>query len=78
MLRQPRPSRVTRILTAAAVIAASCMAPASDEAWSARACAVRRGPSKLDYLVLASIADSPHVLTMASYRTAAVPPAPAP
>jgi hypothetical protein len=28
-------------------------------------------PSNFDYLVLASIADSPHVLTMASYRPAA-------
>jgi hypothetical protein len=34
-------------------------------------------PSNFDYLVLASIADSPHVLVMASYRPAARPRVPA-
>jgi hypothetical protein len=33
-------------------------------------------PSNFDYLVLASIADSPHILTMASYRPAAASPKP--
>jgi hypothetical protein len=33
----------------------------------------RARPSNFDYLVLASIADSPHILTMASYRPAVRP-----
>jgi hypothetical protein len=35
-------------------------------------CANPAGPSNFDYLVLASIADSPRFLAMAGYRTAAL------
>jgi hypothetical protein len=35
-------------------------------------CANPAGPTNFDYLVLASIADSPHFLAMAGYRTAAL------
>ena len=37
-------------------------------------CARAGGPSKLDYLVLASIADSPHLAAMASYHSTARQP----
>jgi hypothetical protein len=45
----------------------SCLA-ASAGSSAALGCPGRAGPSKLDYLVLASIADSPHLLAMAAYR----------
>lgn len=48
-------------------VLASCVLAASAGS-TARACPERAGPSKLDYLVLASIADSPHLLPMAAYR----------
>jgi hypothetical protein len=47
---------------------ASCLGAASAGSSAARECSLRAGPSKLDYLVLASIADSPHLLSMAGYR----------
>jgi hypothetical protein len=57
-------------LTLARLFVAACMAayvlilrPAS-----ARDGAVLTVPSKLDYVVLASLADSPHPLAMSSYR----------
>lgn len=55
------------------LIVSSCLAVASAGSSAAHECADRSaisttGPSKLDYLVLASIADSPHLLTMASYH----------
>jgi len=46
----------------------SCFAAASAGSSAALNCPGRAGPSKLDYLVLASIADSPHLLAMAGYR----------
>jgi hypothetical protein len=46
----------------------SCLAAASAGSSAALDCPGRAGPSKLDYLVLASIADSPHLLAMAAYR----------
>jgi hypothetical protein len=46
----------------------SCLAAASAGSSAARECPGRAGPSKLDYLVLASIADSPDFLAMAAYR----------
>ena len=63
---------LTRMLVALfpAVIFASWLAVASAVP-SARACASADGPSNFDYLVLASIADSPHLLAMAGYRSAA-------
>jgi hypothetical protein len=61
----------TRMLVAfPAVIFASWLAVASAVP-SARACASADGPSNFDYLVLASIADSPHLLAMAGYRPTA-------
>jgi hypothetical protein len=48
----------------------SCLAAASAGS-AARACPGLAGPSKLDYLVLASIADSPQLLSMAGYRPSA-------
>jgi len=46
------------------------MAAGAGNAAGVHSCAHPGGPSKLDYMVLASIADSPHLLAMASYRTA--------
>jgi hypothetical protein len=46
----------------------SCVAAASAGSSASRDCPGHDGPSKLDYLVLASIADSPHLLAMAAYR----------
>jgi hypothetical protein len=47
---------------------ASCLAAASAGPSAGLECPGHAGPSKLDYLVLASIADSPHLLAMAAYR----------
>jgi hypothetical protein len=74
--------RLRTVLVSAAVIFGTCLAAASDDAASSLACgtlsvpskldptASRANPSKLDYLVLASMADSPRPLTMASYTRA--------
>jgi len=60
---------LTRVFIALpSVIFASCLAAASVDSSSPHACAALNRPSNFDYLVLASIADSPHLLTMASYR----------
>ena len=67
-----RTKSMTWIFAAAAfpaVILASCIAAASAAASDARASV--HGPSNFDYLVLASIADSPHLLAMAGYRSTA-------
>jgi len=48
------------------VFVSCCAASAGSSA--ALDCPGSAGPSKLDYLVLASIADSPHLLAMAAYR----------
>lgn len=53
------------------LILASCLAAASADPH--HACAAHAGPSNFDYMVLASIADSPHLLAMASYLTTAKP-----
>jgi hypothetical protein len=67
-----RTKSLTRIfITFPAVIFASCLAAASAAPPSARACGAAEGPSNFDYLVLASIADSPQLLAMAGYRSAA-------
>jgi hypothetical protein len=61
----------TRILfVCPVVILAGCLATASVDSASARGAHGLAGPSNFDYLVLASIADSPQVLAMASYRPA--------
>jgi hypothetical protein len=70
--------RLRTLLVSAAVVFVSCVAAASDDASSSQACGTQRAsatlddprldnPSKLDYLVLASMADSPRPLAMASY-----------
>ena len=56
-----------------AALAASYLAAAADDAPSSRACAERGGPSNFDYMVLASIADSRRLLSMAIYRSPASP-----
>jgi hypothetical protein len=53
----------------AAAFFAACLGTAS--ASSSLACPTVGTPSKLDYLVLASIADSPGLLAMAGYRSGA-------
>ena len=69
-LREPRKRTQTRIFLAlSTVIFASCLAAASDDAPRARAYADLSGPTNFDYVVLASIADSPHFLAMAGYRS---------
>jgi len=66
-----RTKSLTRVFIAfPAVIIASCLAAASTALPSEHACAGLGGPSNFDYLVLASIADSPHLLAMAGYRSA--------
>ena len=64
---------LTRIILAfPAVIFASCLAAASAAPLDARASSSAvNGPSNFDYLVLASLADSPHLLAMAGYRSTA-------
>jgi hypothetical protein len=58
------------------VVFASCLAAAWANSLSTGACAVINspsnfGPSNFDYLVLASMADSPHLAAMAGYRSTA-------
>jgi len=67
---------LTRIILAfPAVIFAGCLAAASAVPLDARASpSVAKGPSNFDYLVLASLADSPHLLAMAGYRSTAEQP----
>ena len=73
MLRQPPKHPLTRMfLVLSAVIFASCLAAASHGASSSRVCAGLVGPTNFDYLVLASIADSPRLLAMAGYRSMAM------
>jgi hypothetical protein len=68
--RESRKRPLIRILfgTLAAMFG-NCLAAASDDASALRACADVGGPSNFDYLVLASIADSPRLLSMAVYRS---------
>jgi hypothetical protein len=63
----------TRIFRAffPAVIFAGCLTTASAAPPYQHSCAGPGGPSNFDYLVLASMADSPHLLAMAGYRSAA-------
>jgi len=71
-LRESRKHPLTRacfVLWAA--ICASCLAAASDDGSSPRACAALGGPTNFDYLVLASMAESPRFLAMAGYRSTA-------
>jgi hypothetical protein len=79
MLRESPKHPLARTLFAlCAVIFASCLAAASDGAWTSRACVDVGGATSLggatnfDFLVLASIADSPRFLAMAGYRSMAM------
>jgi hypothetical protein len=68
--RETRKRPLIRILFGVlAAMFGSYLAAASDDASSLRACAELGGPSNFDYLVLASIADSPRLLSMAVYRS---------
>jgi hypothetical protein len=67
--------RILWVLSAA--IFAGCLAAAADDAAGMRP-VTALGPSKLDYMVLASMADSPHLLSFAGYRSAPKPCAPPP
>ena len=67
-----RTKSLTRLLALPTVIFASCLAAASAAPVDARACcSAANGPSNFDYLVLASLADSPHLLAMAGYHSTA-------
>jgi hypothetical protein len=57
-----------RSWTALPLCLAGVVSAASSE--GARECAVLAVPSRFDYLVLASMADSPHPISIASYRPA--------
>jgi hypothetical protein len=57
-----------RSLAITLAVFVGCFAAVSAGSSAARDCPGRAGPSKLDYLVLASIADSPDLLAMAAYR----------
>jgi len=48
-----------------------CVAAAAFGISNSQACAAPGTPSKLDYLVLASMADSPHLLAFGGYRSTA-------
>jgi hypothetical protein len=52
-------------------LAAASIAAVSDHPSSRRECARVLGPSNFDYMVLASIADSPQLHAMASFRSTA-------
>jgi hypothetical protein len=72
--RETRKHPLKRILFGMlAAMSGSYLAAASDDAPGLRACADFGSPSNFDYLVLASIADSPRLLSMAVYRS---PPPP--
>jgi hypothetical protein len=77
MLRVSRAGRLTRIfLVLPLAILASSLAAASDNPMEsraagklpARASSQSKSPSKFDYLVLASMADSKQLFTMAGYH----------
>jgi hypothetical protein len=70
----PKRPLVRIFLGLLAAIGGSCLATASDDATRLRACADLGSPSNFDYLVLASIADSRRLLSMAVYRSP-LPPA---
>jgi hypothetical protein len=53
------------------VIAAGGLAAAEVGACSSHAGQAANAPSKLDYMVLASFVDSPHLLSIAGYRATA-------
>jgi len=73
MLRESRKHPLTRTVFAlGAIVFASCLAAASGSPSSTHACADLESATNFDYLVLASIADSPRLPAMAGYRSAAM------
>jgi hypothetical protein len=71
MLHESRKQRPMRKgFGLAMVIFAGCLGAASGS--SSLACPTARSPSNFDYLVLASIADSPRLPAMAGYFSGAV------
>ena len=78
-MRPPQRHLLTQIWLASSVlIFAACLAAADDAPTSSRRAATKEGaaaegPSKLDFMVLASMADAPHLLAMAGYRPAPRP-----
>ena|ERR1700678_934136 len=67
--------RAAQVLTRAQLLVlASCLLLATVSSSAARRpCSAPAAPSKFDYVVLASIADSPNPLSMSGYDTAAGP-----
>lgn len=60
-------------LTLSAAVWAHCLASPPDDVSHIDLCVGLGSPSKLDYLVLASMADSPRPLALAGYRSTAAP-----
>jgi hypothetical protein len=57
-----------RFWIAAPVMVIAALSAASGQVTDADHCVARARPSSLDYLALASMADSPRLLAMAAYR----------
>jgi hypothetical protein len=71
MLHESRKQpRMRKVFGLAMVVFAGCIGAAS--ASSSLVCPAARSPSNFDYLVLASIADSPRLPAMAGYFNGAV------
>lgn len=65
-------TRLARLFIAIpVVVVASCLAEAWADSSSSHPCTRLNGPSNFDYLVLASMADSPNLAAMAGYRSTA-------
>lgn len=65
LLRQARPSVIGSL---SAMLLTSCLAAASNGPAARSPAADVSQPSHLDYMMLASMADSPHLMAMAAYR----------
>jgi hypothetical protein len=72
MRESPKHPLARTLFALVAAIFAGCLAVASDGASNSRACAELGGATNFDFLVLASIADSPRFLAMAGYRATAI------
>jgi hypothetical protein len=74
MIRQSgRGTLAAACLTLSAAVWANCIASPPEDASRRDLCVGLGSPSKLDYLVLASMADSPRPLALAGYRSTAAP-----
>jgi hypothetical protein len=65
-----------RFVAAAAALFASALSSASGQVADPAQCVVKTRPSTLDYLALASMADSQRPLAMAAYRPQRLEPPP--